>query len=222
MAKINMRIQYTDNHNYLLINHNEEYWNNFYTHSNELPLEPSNFALYILKFLQSLPNNNSHKNILDIGCGNGRDSLFFSSQGYKVTGIDSCSKVDDGKFHFLQKNIFDHELNEFNVCYLRFVIHTLTESECDQLFARLALMPPETLIAIETRSTTNITMEEKLDTFFRSPIGDEHFRMLYSKYYMDEKISKKFITLESSDSLDVAKFKSENPFCLRYIIQPKR
>ncbi len=151
--------------------------------------------------------------------------LFFSSNGYEITGIDSFSKVETNKFQFRQKNIFDYEINElnaFDVCYLRFLIHTLSEQECDQLFARLALLPPETLIAIVTRSTTNITTEEKLETFFKSPIGDQHFRMLYSKNYMDKKISDKFIILESSDRADVAKFKSENPFCLRYIIQPKR
>ncbi len=206
------------------MNTNEEYWSNFYANSNELPLEPSNFAVYILKFLQNSAEKNSYKNILSIGCGNGRDAYFFSSQGYKVTGIDSYSKVKTDKFQFVQKNIFDYEineLNEFDVCYLRFVIHTLTESECDQLFEKLSLMPQKTSIVFETRSTTNITKEEKLETFFKSPIGDEHFRMLYSKNYMDRKISEKFIILESSDSSDVAKFKSENPFCLRYIIQPK-
>jgi tellurite methyltransferase len=205
--------------------YNDEYWNNFYSNENELPLEPSNFAAYVLRFLQTLSQTSSYKNILSIGCGNGRDAYFFSSQGYKVTGIDSCAKVETDKFQFLQKNIFDYELNElnaFDVCYLRFFIHTHSEQECDQLFARLALMPPQTLIAFETRSTTNITKEEKLETFFSSPIGDEHFRMLYSKHYMDKKISDKFIILESSDSSDVAQFKSENPFCLRYILHPKR
>ena len=205
--------------------YNDDYWNNFYSNDNELPLEPSNFAVYVLRFIQTVPEIKSYKNILSIGCGNGRDAYFFSSQGYKVTGIDSSAKIETDKFLFLQKNIFDYEineLNEFDVCYLRFLIHTLSEPECDQLFAKLALMPPKTLIFFETRSTTNITKEEKLETFFSSPIGDEHFRMLYSKHYMDIKISDKFIILESSDSSDVAQFKSENPFCLRYIIQPKR
>ena len=207
------------------MNPNEQYWNNFYSNVNDLPLAPSDFAVYFLRFLQTLTEKKSYKNILSIGCGNGRDAYFFSSNGYEVTGIDSFSKVETNKFQFRQKNIFDYEINElnaFDVCYLRFLIHTLSEQECDQLFARLALLPPETLIAIETRSTTNITTEEKLETFFKSPIGDQHFRMLYSKNYMDKKISDKFIILESSDSADVAKFKSENPFCLRYIIQPKR
>lgn len=207
------------------MNPNETYWDNFYSNDNELPLAPSDFAVYFFRFLQALTDKKSYKNILSIGCGNGRDAYYFSSQGFEVTGIDSFSKIETDKFQFLQKSIFDYEVNElnaFDICYLRFLIHTLSEQECDQLFAQLALLPPETLIAIETRSTTNITKKEKLETFFKSPIGGEHFRMLYSKNYMDEKISDKFTIVESSDSTDVAKFKSENPFCLRYIIQPKR
>lgn len=147
------------------------------------------------------------------------------SQGFNVTGIDSSSNIKNDKFQFLQKSVFDFDidkLNEFDVCYLRFVIHTLSEHECDRLLAKLSLMQPKTLIAFETRSTTNITEKEKLETNFSSPIGDKHFRMLYSKKYMDKKISELFIVLESSDESDVAKFKTENPFCLRYIIQPKQ
>jgi SAM-dependent methyltransferase len=158
-----------------MLNPNAAYWNNFYSNVHELPLEPSDFAFYTVKFLQGLAEKNSYKNILDIGCGNGRDSYFLSSQGYTVTGIDSCSKIEVDKFQFLQKNILDYEFDGFDVYYLRFVIHALTESECVHLFARLALMPPKTLIAFETRSTTNITEEEKSETFFKSPIGEDGY-----------------------------------------------
>ena len=201
---------------------NKAYWSNFYSNSKELPFEPSNFSMYALHFLQSQLKKNSQKHILDLGCGNGRDSYFFSSKGYKVTGIDPSSQIETDKFQFIQKNVFELELKGFDIYYLRFVIHTLIESDCDQLFAKFALLPPAALIMFETRSTKNITNEEKLETCFRSPIGLEHFRMLYSKKYINKKISENFTILESSDCSDVAVFKSENPFCLRYIIQPKR
>ena len=201
---------------------NEAYWSNFYSYSKELPFEPSNFSMYALHFLRSRFEKKSQIHILDLGCGNGRDSYFFSSNGYKVTGIDPSSQIETDKFQFIQKNAFGLELKGFDVYYLRFVIHTLIESDCDQLFAKFALLPPEALIMFETRSTKNITNEEKSETFFRSPIGLEHFRMLYSKKYINKKISRNFTILESSDSSDVAVFKAENPFCLRYIIQLKR
>ena len=200
---------------------NEAYWSNFYSNSKELPFEPSDFSMYALHFLQNRIKKKSQIHILDLGCGNGRDSYFFSSKGYKVTGIDPSSQIETDKFQFIQKNVFELELKGFDVYYLRFVLHTLLESDCDQLFQKLSLLPPETLIMFETRSTKNITNEEKSETFFRSPIGLEHFRMLYSKKYINKKISENFTVLKSSDSSDVAIFKSENPFCLRYIIQPK-
>jgi ubiquinone/menaquinone biosynthesis C-methylase UbiE len=40
-------------------------------------------------FLSKLP---AHATILDAGCGPGRDSAYFSSKGYEVTGIDLSSK----------------------------------------------------------------------------------------------------------------------------------
>ena len=204
------------------IDPNEAYWSNFYSNSKELPFEPSNFSMYAWHFLQSHLQEKSQIHILDLGCGNGRDAYFFSSKGYRITGLDPSSKIETDRFQFIQKNVFEIELNGFDVYYLRFVIHTLLESDCDQLFAKLSRLPPEAVIMFETRSTKNITNEEKAETFFRSPIGLEHFRMLYSKKYINEKISENFTILESSDSSDVAVFKAENPFCLRYIIQPKR
>jgi SAM-dependent methyltransferase len=200
---------------------NEKYWSDFYSSSEEVPLQPSNFALYAIRFLENLPARTSQMRILDLGCGNGRDSYFFSSKGYKVTAVDPFAKIITDQFRFVQKNFFDLELKPFDVYYLRFVIHTLTESDCNKLFEKLSVLPPEVLIMFETRSTTGITTEEKMETFFSSPIGNEHFRMLYSKRYVDKKISKIFNVMESSDSSNVAVFKSENPFCLRYIISPK-
>lgn len=48
-------------------------------------------------FLTHLPIShlsNQHK-ILDVGCGSGRDSLFFAKQGFEVTAIDGSQKLID-------------------------------------------------------------------------------------------------------------------------------
>ena len=56
---------------------NKAYWSNFYSNSKELPFEPSGFSLYALHFLRSRLEKKSKFHILDLGCGNGRDSYFF-------------------------------------------------------------------------------------------------------------------------------------------------
>ena len=37
-------------------------------------------------FLEHLPNGK--QKILDVGCGSGRDSVFFANQGFEVVAID--------------------------------------------------------------------------------------------------------------------------------------
>jgi len=76
-----------------LSDNNIKYWNNFYSNSGSV-LCPSQFAAYVLNEFSPT------KKIIDIGCGNGRDSLFFASHGLNVLGIDgslsaisSCQKI---------------------------------------------------------------------------------------------------------------------------------
>lgn len=42
------------------------------------------------KFLSNIPKEG---HILDVGCGSGRDSLYFLNQGYKLTAIDSSEEL---------------------------------------------------------------------------------------------------------------------------------
>ncbi len=65
------------------------------------------------KFLKFIPKN-SH--ILDVGFGSGRDMIFFSKNGYNVSGIDtSMSFVDNMLKHGYDVRLLDVlELNEPN------------------------------------------------------------------------------------------------------------
>lgn len=54
-------------------------------------LEPSRL---VKKFASELIKNKLHKEpVLEIGCGNGRDSLFLCSKGFDVVGIDVCAQA---------------------------------------------------------------------------------------------------------------------------------
>ena len=78
------------------MNTNEEYWSDFYANSNELPLESSNFAVYILKFLQNSLEKKSYKNILSIGCGNGMTCTdIFEPVGFRDNGSSHLRSSDE-------------------------------------------------------------------------------------------------------------------------------
>ena len=61
---------------------NKNFWNKFYKKKKAIS-EPSNFALFIYKFLK-----NKKSQIVDVGCGNGRDLIFFKKKKINFFGID--------------------------------------------------------------------------------------------------------------------------------------
>jgi 2-polyprenyl-3-methyl-5-hydroxy-6-metoxy-1,4-benzoquinol methylase len=63
-----------------------DYWDLFY--NNNKPLLPSQFATFIANEYLGIKST-----VIDVGCGNGRDSLFFMNLGFKVIGIDASKKA---------------------------------------------------------------------------------------------------------------------------------
>jgi hypothetical protein len=192
---------------------NKEYWDNFYNKNKVTTIE-SNFAKYVLKYIN---DNNIDGKLIDIACGNGRDSVFFHKNKVDTTGIDLSIEIDNSTFNFIKGNLLDFDYSGYDLFYLRFVVHALKEEEFDSFINKILKLKKRSLIFIETRSSRDITNEEKSETFFKSSIGDKHFRLLYSKKYLDDKLSKSFNILESSEG-KYSKFGSDDPYCLRYIL----
>ena len=110
----------------------KNYWNNFYKKTKNAPKRPSNFALNILTFLE--PN----KKILELGCGNGRDSIFFYKKRLHVTAIDQAEKsinILKGKYPNINFIIDDFvnskylKENEYDYIYSRFSLHAINKDE---------------------------------------------------------------------------------------------
>ena len=112
----------------------KRYWNHFYQNKNEEIQKPTRFAEYIL--------NNwtvGRKTFLELGCGNGRDSLYFASNGLDVTAVDSSNiaidnlKKTSNSCNFLCDDFVESDelyRNKYDICYSRFTIHAIDlESE---------------------------------------------------------------------------------------------
>lgn len=68
---------------------NLEYWDRLYSKKNYFGTGPTKLA----KIAESIIKNNTVTNMLEIGCGQGRDALYFSQLGYKVCALDISEKA---------------------------------------------------------------------------------------------------------------------------------
>tara|TARA_B110000444_G_C18567712_1_gene467864 strand:+ start:52 stop:684 length:633 start_codon:yes stop_codon:yes gene_type:complete len=111
-----------------------DYWNKFYK-TKSITAE-STFAKFTFKKII-----NKKSKLLDIGCGNGRDSYYFNRKGLTVIGIDISQKAiqknSKNKIKNLSFKKFDIGKNKikgkFDVIYCRFFVHTVDELLEDKL-----------------------------------------------------------------------------------------
>lgn len=108
------------------------YWNLYYSKNKEAEL-PSNFAKNILNELKE------GSSLIDLGCGNGRDSLLFATKNIKVTAIDAADEIIDylNSIYFDNKNlkfvcddfVTTHEFfrKQYEYCYSRFSLHAIND-----------------------------------------------------------------------------------------------
>ena len=68
-----------------ILNKQSQHWeNNFSSKPEMFGVEPSAVAMFALEFFKK----NKIKNIIELGAGQGRDSIFFANHGLKVTALD--------------------------------------------------------------------------------------------------------------------------------------
>ena len=108
--------------------------------------EESNAAQELVKNLGV--NDGVIYNILEIGCGEGRDSIYFAQQGYNVTAVDSSkegikvlnsiSRNKGFKINTIVSNIENYTLNqEFDAIFSIGTLHYVKATERIKLFERM-------------------------------------------------------------------------------------
>jgi len=108
------------------------YWSDMYSRPNVFGTGPTKLA----KMANDLIYDKSIKNILEIGCGQGRDSIFFSEKGYFVETFD----ISENAITFVNKT-----KKSFNLKNLNAIVHDVTEpfsypnNSFDFVYSNLAL-----------------------------------------------------------------------------------
>jgi len=194
----------------------KEYWDDFYK-KNLAPQDESNFARETLAYIQK--NQLGNLKLLDVACGNGRDTFYFSRNGIESTGIDISVQPNAEIPVFLRENILEFNYTNFQLIYLRFIVHALNERDLDILLDQIKKAKKTQYIFIETRSAKGTSDKEKIETFFKSSVGEEHFRMLYSETYLSEKLRKYFKIERIEENRGFSIYKNEDPVCIRYLLR---
>lgn len=113
------------------------HWNeNMYQKEKEIwGLEPSDAAKKMISFFEGKDIKN--KKILDMGCGYGRDTRYFSELGLVAMGIDFAEEgiklatnyESNAKFSVGDVQNVPFGDNEFDICFCNCVVHWFTNEE---------------------------------------------------------------------------------------------
>lgn len=196
------------------------YWNNFYKIKPSLHI-PTQFAAFTANEIAS------GCQIIELGCGNGRDALFFGRHGFNVYAIDSSSeaikscreKAQDGETF----EVFDIVNNELwaeiqrrtqsseTIIYSRFFLHALEDEQQVNMLKNLSILQNKTRIFLEFRTKKDAERQKVTAKHFRNFIDLGEFEKLLLKF--------NFSILNTWTGLGYAKFKTDDAYVARYIIE---
>ena len=200
----------------------KKYYKNNYLRDKKLFL-PSAFAKFVIPKIKKI------KIVIDLGCGNGKDSNYFFKKNKIVWGLDLSNNVITKNKLFYKKQ----KKMKFILCdvtkkipniilkqkkpkcyYSRFFLHAIKNSNLRRFIKTVSKsMSINDILFVEYR-----TIEDRK----RKKINDNHFR----NYLNENKVNRILYDNNLSNTFfnkgtGLAKFKNENPFVARHIITKK-
>lgn len=160
---------------------NKGYWDAFYLKKNETIRDKTRFAEFMLKNWMG-----GKKSVLELGCGNGRDSLYFDANGMDVVGIDasevainSLNSLKSG-CKFICDDFIESEFicqRKYDICYSRFTVHAISlEQEYKLIKNVYKALNDNGIFCVEVRSIHDFLYGEGEYIGKDEFIFDEHYR----------------------------------------------
>ena len=205
-----------------------DYWDTYYA-TRTAATWPSQFATFVLG---EIPASSV---IIDIGCGSGRDALFFASQGFTVLGVDGSPAAIGGCIDlaranslpasFLQSRVDDLALGDrilaavdgmgTRVIYARFFLHAIN-GEGEDAFLTLAqrLCRRGDRLALEFRTIRDATQPKVTST---------HYRRFIEPTAVVEKAARRgFTTIYFVEGFGLAKYQTDDAYVARIMFELAR
>lgn len=221
--------------NNLAIEKTQQFWSDFYR-LKKIKNEPSPFALWC--FEKNLFDN--ARCILELGCGNARDTFFMLHKNISIVAIDGCSTAIQKNIDMLKnQNIsvpcefyaanFENLTDVFNksklihgvdVVYTRFVLHAITEDIEDKVFEFCKqILPIGGKMFHEFRTIRDPLMKqgEMLSEFER--LTDHYRRFINPEFFRAKLKSAGWEELFFVESNGLATFENDDPVVARIIVE---
>lgn len=203
----------------------KKYWSEFYFNNNELTKKPSLFAQYLVE--NSVINEGDV--LFEIGCGNGRDSIFFAQNNIDVTAVDQCDKnisflnEQHNNISFISDdftNLSNLE-SKVNVVYSRFTLHSINdEGEQRTLNWVYNNLKKDGILCVEARTLKDPIFGKGIDKgnniwFY----NDHHRRFIDALSFKNKLVEMGFEIKLFEENNGFAKHKDDDPVVLRAIVK---
>ena len=210
-----------------IIFQNTLFWENFYK-KDSLIYKPSSFAKFIKKkFIKK-----EIKTLLDIGCGNGRDTFYFSKYVKDILSIDNSrqaiiqnknNKRVKNNIAFVKKNILNGLgvfVKKIDLVYARFFLHTINYRNED-IFLKILkkISNKTTIVALEFRTTKDQLFQKGIKISTNEGLTDHYRRFVDVSDFLKKlnKLNFKIVYLKQSTNL--SKYKNDNPHLCRVVFK---
>lgn len=182
----------------------KNYWENYYKDSGNTR-KPSPFAEWVFEY--HLKKDSS---LIELGCGNGRDSIFFAQQGINVLAVDQCveeinalaSQVNHPNIKFLAGDFTNLKTEEkFDAIYSRFTLHSITEEDENNVLDWIKNnLKSDGKLLIEARGHKNeiYKLGEPVENQPHAYIYENHYRRFVELKTLNRKLMERGFNIELS------------------------
>lgn len=201
------------------------YWNAFYS-ANKADEKPSLFAQDVKKRMKS------GAKLLDVGCGNGRDSVYFLREAdLYVTGID----ISDKAIAILNEKLKEHPkalfvcddftcsetiyAQQYDYIYSRFSLHAINANQEDVFLSNAyKALKDGGMLFVEVRSVNDSLYGQGIKAGEDEYINNGHYRRFIRREQLEQRMEQKgFEIIESIENADLAPYEGENPMVIRIV-----
>ena len=205
----------------------KKYWTEYYS-KNSKPTAASTFAEFIL------PKLDSNKNLIELGCGNARDSIYFAQNNLNVLAVDQVQEeIDYLTENHNEENILfvcddftnlantSHDIineTDFDYIYSRFTFHSINEAKEDRTLDWIGdNLDKGGCFLLEARSLNDPMFKQG-----KSLSETENYTTHYRRYMNLDKIiekleSRNFEIIYHVEDNNLAVYKDDNPYVIRII-----